>query len=289
MQRLLSIPRAKASSKGVTIVSENGSETASIAEVPAKRRGRPRKTATAEPEEVEPPAKKPRGRARRTATATAEPEDIIEIIEVVEEVKKPRRSRKAITPIVEVPASSSIAGTPVQPPSTSKRSRSSKREEVDDGADAEVEDETTPVSISAVWHRIELNRQEPTARKGKSRASIAVDSLTPRPSAPSSTNRRRTIDPTLNLNNLDTKTPGKTPSKSRSTTSLRNVVDVKEESEKEDEPLPKSVKKTPRKSIKEDPGAFSDYNPFQSGSEVAAERERRRRKVCLPGYKQEMR
>jgi hypothetical protein len=57
-------------------------------------------------------------------------------------------------------------------------------------------------------------------------------------------------------------------------------VEVKEESEKEDEPVPKSVKKTPRKSVKEDPGAFSDYNPFQSGSEVAAERERRRRRVC---------
>ena len=57
-------------------------------------------------------------------------------------------------------------------------------------------------------------------------------------------------------------------------------MEVKEESEKEDEPVPKSVKKTPRKSVKEDPGAFSDYNPFQSGSEVAAERERRRRRVC---------
>ena len=58
-------------------------------------------------------------------------------------------------------------------------------------------------------------------------------------------------------------------------------MEVKEESEKEDEPvpIPKSVKKTPRKSVKEDPGAFSDYNPFQSGSEVAAERERRRRRV----------
>jgi hypothetical protein len=59
------------------------------------------------------------------------------------------------------------------------------------------------------------------------------------------------------------------------------VADVKEESEKEDEPAPKSVKKTPRKSVKEDPGAFSDYNPFQSGSEAAADRERRRRKVSL--------
>ena len=60
-------------------------------------------------------------------------------------------------------------------------------------------------------------------------------------------------------------------------------MEVKEESEKEDEPvmIPKSVKKTPRKSVKEDPGAFSDYNPFQSGSEVAAERERRRRRVRI--------
>lgn len=78
---------------------------------------------------------------------------------------------------------------------------------------------------------------------------------------------------------LDAKTPGKTPSRVKSSSSLRRVADVKEESEKEDEPLPKSVKKTPRKSVKEDPGAFSDYNPFQSGSEAAADRERRRRKV----------
>ena len=63
--------------------------------------------------------------------------------------------------------------------------------------------------------------------------------------------------------------------------SLRHVAEVKEEeSEKEDEPMaPKSVKKTPRRSIKDDAGAFSDYNPFQSGSEAAAERDRRRRKV----------
>jgi hypothetical protein len=148
LQRLLSIPQAKASSKGVTIISENGSETASIAEVPAKRRGRPRKTATAEPEEVEPPTKK-RGRPRRTATATAEPEEILEIIEVVEEVqpvKKPRRSRKAVTPVVEVPSSSSISlGTPVLSPGSSKHGQEAVKEEVDQGAEAEVEDEASPV------------------------------------------------------------------------------------------------------------------------------------------------
>lgn len=65
--------------------------------------------------------------------------------------------------------------------------------------------------------------------------------------------------------------------------SLRHVPEVKVESEKEDdEPAPKSVKKTPRRSMHEDAGAFSDYNPFQSGSEAAAERERRRRKVRTP-------
>ena len=55
--------------------------------------------------------------------------------------------------------------------------------------------------------------------------------------------------------------------------------DVKEESEKEEE-LPRKTNKikTPRRSAGEDSG-FSDYNPFQSGSEQAAERERRRRKV----------
>ena len=51
-----------------------------------------------------------------------------------------------MTPVVEVPSSSSLVqAPPADPPSTSKRSRSTKREEVDDGANAEVEDETTPV------------------------------------------------------------------------------------------------------------------------------------------------
>jgi len=84
-------------------------------------------------------------------TVAAEPEeDIIEVIEVVEEVKKPRKSRNAVTPVVEVPSSSSLGlATPVEPPSTSKRARIVKMEDMDQGADAEMEDETTPVSIAA--------------------------------------------------------------------------------------------------------------------------------------------
>jgi hypothetical protein len=99
----------------VTIVSENGSETASVTDVPAKRgRGRPRKTATAEPEEVEPPAKKARGGRTKKATATVEPEEIIVIAEEETVAKKPRRSRKTVSPVVEIEASPSIVlGAPV--------------------------------------------------------------------------------------------------------------------------------------------------------------------------------
>ena len=60
------------------------------------------------------------------------------------------RKKRPVTPVVEVPSSSSLVQAPQpDPPSTSKRSRSTKREEVDDGANAEVEDETTPVCIAA--------------------------------------------------------------------------------------------------------------------------------------------
>jgi hypothetical protein len=64
---------------------------------------------------------------------------------VPEPVYKSRKKRP-VTPVVEVPSSSSLVqAPPADPPSTSKRSRSTKREEVDDGAIAEVEDQTTPV------------------------------------------------------------------------------------------------------------------------------------------------
>ena len=85
----------------------------------------------------------------RTATATVEPEEeiikAIQVYQVPEPVHKSRKKRP-VTPVVEVPSSSSLVQAPqADPPSTSKRSRSTKREEVDDGANAEVEDETTPV------------------------------------------------------------------------------------------------------------------------------------------------
>ena len=71
----------------------------------------------------------------------------------------------------------------------------------------------------------------------------------------------------------------KTLSRKRSEPVIQLMDELREESEKEEEPPKKSSRvKTPRRSAGEESG-FSDYNPFQSGSEAAAERERRRRKV----------
>lgn len=132
----------------MTIVSENGSETASVTDVPAKRgRGRPRKTATTEPEEVEPPAKKARGRHRK-ATATAEPEEIIVVAEAEVTAKKPRRSRKTVSPVVEIEASpAAILSTPVDARIEDAALAAVIKKEIDEGAEAEVEDEATPVSL----------------------------------------------------------------------------------------------------------------------------------------------
>ena len=65
--------------------------------------------------------------------------------------------------------------------------------------------------------------------------------------------------------------------KKRSDAAITFMDDLKEEEEKEENQY-RSTKKTPRRS--EDSG-FTDFNPFQSGSEDAADRDRRRRKVGL--------
>jgi hypothetical protein len=64
------------------------------------------------------------------------------VIEEEEVVKKPRKSRKTASPVVEVPASSSVVlGLPV----AAQAEVIVAKEEVDAGAEAEVEDEATPV------------------------------------------------------------------------------------------------------------------------------------------------
>lgn len=93
------------------------------------------------------------------------------------------------------------------------------------------------------------------------------------PSAPSSS-RRRSVMPSSasaasDLQGYDSLE--KTPlAKKRSEPAISFLDNLKEEEEK-DVTTPK----------REDSG-FSDFNPFQSGSEEAAERERRRRKVSRP-------
>lgn len=60
---------------------------------------------------------------------------------------------------------------------------------------------------------------------------------------------------------------------------IKFVEDVAESEESEVEtPVSKKKMKTPRRSGNDESG-FSDFNPFQSGGEEAADRERRRRKV----------
>lgn len=134
------------------MVSENGSETASVADAPAKRRGRPRKTITADleqdtPEAQEPPAKKPRGRPRKTETATAEPEDAAPAAPA----RKPGGSgRRNITPVVEVPINAVTLGSPLTPKSKlPDLPQVSAKEEVDEGEEAEIEDE--PKRVSDSW------------------------------------------------------------------------------------------------------------------------------------------
>jgi hypothetical protein len=97
--------------------------------------------------------------------------------------------------------------------------------------------------------------------------------------APSS--RRRSAIPSSSAAPSDIATPS-----SRSQVRLEPEVQfldgVREESEKEDDAgtdrKSTGKVKTPRRSGGEESG-YSDYNPFQSGSEEAAQRERRRRKV----------
>ena len=78
------------------------------------------------------------------------------------------RKKRPVTPVVEVPSSSSLVQAPqADPPSTSKRSRSTKREEVDDGANAEVEDETTPVRAAVDNSKFLLTIRNQSPEKAK--------------------------------------------------------------------------------------------------------------------------
>jgi hypothetical protein len=86
----------------------------------------------------------------------------------MQSVYKSRNRKRAVTPVVEVPSSSSLVqALPADPPSTSKKSRATKKEEVDDGADAEVEAETTPVSTAVDVLRISADKIGTNCKKGQ--------------------------------------------------------------------------------------------------------------------------
>ncbi|WVR04313.1 hypothetical protein IAU60_001313 [Kwoniella sp. DSM 27419] len=247
-QVLVNAPKIRPSAKGIVAVSENGDEAPVV---PAKRaRGRPRKTEDAPtPEDEQSPA-----------------EEII-IVDMAEEnalhpsKKAKSRSRKSVS--IEPEAQKSRAKT---------RKSAGQFEDVDEGVEAEIEDEAAAV---------------PQTKRG--RASLAP--ATPA-SAASTTNRRKSNIGSSSRATSELRTPSVGPtdvkpprSARKSEPAPKTMENVAEESEKEDSPK-KSKLKTPRRSI-EDQSGFSDFNPFQSGSEEAAERARRRRKSSMgPGTAQ---
>ncbi|KAK8846633.1 hypothetical protein IAR55_005720 [Kwoniella newhampshirensis] len=207
------------------------------------------------------PAKRARVKARRTPPPDLEePIDVI----VVEEppAKKPRgRPRKSMS------VESSVE--PVKKPRGRARKSAVKLE--DDAAEAE--DEATPAPRSV-----------------RGRASLPPSSPAPPSllSAPPSVNRRRSNIGSSSSATTEVRTPSTGPvdvkpqtTARKSDVAIRIMDNLREESEKEDE-TPKKISrpKTPRKSSGDESG-FSDFNPFQSGSGEAAERERRRRKSSI--------
>ena len=242
---LAAASRVLPSNKGFITVSEDGDEMPANLSGVKRVRGRPRKTASelVEVEVVaERPTKKPRGRSKKE-------KDIVEV-----EVEM-------ISPV---------------PKKWGRLKQSEAKDDEDTGAEAELEDDTTPVSKAPVSH---AEDQVPHSRR--SHASMTSVSPEPGPSAPPSS-RDRFAKPSSSAIASEIRTPSEAnvSKPKRQTEPVIEVTDgLKEESEKEDE-LPKKTSKikTPRRSTGEDSG-FSDYNPFQSGSEDAAQRDRRRRKV----------
>ena len=161
------------------------------------------------------------------------------------------------------------------------RSRSKKLEE---DHRPEVVKQETPVSLLC-GKQLDLMQDQvhATRASGLSSSPSVPPSV---PSAPSSSRRhphgQSSVSVTSEMQPILEPVPEKpTPraiSKRKSQAMLKVEEDEEEAEEAETKRSPKSPKrqKTPRKT---EPSVFSDYNPFQSGSEEAADIERRRRKV----------
>ncbi|WVQ83955.1 hypothetical protein IAT38_006100 [Cryptococcus sp. DSM 104549] len=210
------------------------------------------------------PAKRPRKSTRRATVEPDEPEPM----PAVEEEKPPAKKPRARQTTVEVEIE-----TPRKP-----RARAKKPaivvDDVDEGVEAEIEDEEPAAT--------------PAPRTTRSRVSLAPSTPGPSvPSVPASSQRLSNVGSSSSIG-TELRTPSvgpaevKPPRSARKSEAAVKIMDhVREESEKEDEEPKKVVKaKTPRRSAGEESG-FSDYNPFQSGGEGAAERDRRRRKSSI--------
>ncbi|OCF42073.1 hypothetical protein I317_04044 [Kwoniella heveanensis CBS 569] len=208
------------------------------------------------------PTKRPRASRRRTATVEPEPvaeNEPEEQLLVEPPVKKPRggRARKSV----------SVDPEPKKPRSRAKKP-AVKVEDVDEGVEGEIEDEATPA---------------PQSSRGLASFPSTPASLTP------AGNRRRSNIGSSSSATTELRTPSVGPaepikatprSARKSEAAIRLMDHVAEESEKEETPKKPVKPKTPRKSVVDESG-FSDFNPFQSGSEAAADRERRRRKSSM--------
>ncbi|WWC67546.1 uncharacterized protein I206_101455 [Kwoniella pini CBS 10737] len=237
--------KVKPSGKGIITVSENGDEAPAV------------------------PAKRPRARSRKTTTQEPEVEIVVteEIVEIEPPAKKPRASR----------ARKSVSIEP-EKKATKGRARKSaadvagKIEEVDAGVEAEVEDEDTPAPSST--------------RGTRGRASLAPS--TPSLITPASDRRRSAIGSSSSAT-TELRTPSvgpeivKPPRSARKSEPVKPLDHLAEESEKEESPKKPIKPKTPRKSAVAEESGFSDFNPFQSGSEAAADAERRRRRKSSLG------
>ncbi|ODN96537.1 hypothetical protein L198_04252 [Cryptococcus wingfieldii CBS 7118] len=189
------------------------------------------------------PTKRPRRSSRRS---TAEPESTdVELPDQTEVTPEPpakrSRSKAKSVPVVEIEATPRRGGKKNGQPVI-------QVEDVDEGVDGKIEDELPKVA--------------PTPSRRTTRGRSSMTPVTPATEPPTSA-----------------RTPKVPRSARKSEPAIKVMENLHEESERDDTPKKKTAR-TPRRSAGDEP-AFSDFNPFQSGSEAAAEKARRRRKSSI--------
>lgn len=269
--------RVRPSAHGIVAVSSETGDERPVVTPPStgvKRGRKPKKASEPAPEpaaaeteaeadvEPAPPAKRPRGRPRKTVEAPATPAPVVDAPPVPQfpsgflapaPPSAPASARKRVLknePIVDIPlsparqrAQRSVSGvTPSSPapPSSSSR-RKSERPSVSTASD----------SLAPPVPEIPAHLASPSKRKAKAEPEVQEEPVAPTP--------RKVGRPRKSV----------------------KAADIKEErSEPEEAPAQdRRISKGRRSDADADESGFSDFNPFQSGSGEAADRERRRRKV----------